>query len=243
MVKKIESKCFKEIKIDDVYGTDVCVLPNDSIMITCYDNGVINVYDKNFKLLKKVNTVNHQYIKALSSTTNNVDKIFIADTHNNRIIMTDLDFNYINGLHVEQPYGICFKQYIYACSYSEAKVCKLDERLRLISSYTVQNGPWQIKISDDKAIVGSRNCIRIYDNENFTTLFADLDISGDICLFNEYFLVNKADGLAVYNMDGNLEKQLEKVLNDVTVNSYHGLHFAGNKLILTTRRSKLMIVE
>lgn len=119
----------------------------------------------------------------------------------------------------------------------------MDERLRLIASYTVQNGPWQIKISDDKAIVGSRNCIRIYDSENFANVFASLDVSGDICLFNEYFIVNKADGLAVYNMEGNLEKQLPKVIDDITANSYHGLHFAGNKIILTTRRSKLIVVE
>jgi len=161
LAKKIESKSLKEIAID-VYGTDVCVLPNDTIMVTCYDNGVVNVYDTSFKLLKKVTTVHHQYIKALSSTTNNIDKIFIADTHNNRIMMTDLDFNYISSYHIEQPYGVCFKQHIYACSYSEAKVYKLDERLKLISSHTVQNGPWQIKIAGDRAIVGSRDCIWIY---------------------------------------------------------------------------------
>ena len=47
--KMLESKSFKEIKMD-IEGTHVAALPNGHIMVSCYYTKAINIYDQKFNM-------------------------------------------------------------------------------------------------------------------------------------------------------------------------------------------------
>ena len=240
----MESKSFKEIQMD-IYGIDVAELPNGNIMVTCYFTGAINVYDENFKLIKKVTSVNNQAFKGLNSTTNHKDKIFISDHSNNRVMMTNLDFEYINSYTVSQPWGICFHRNLYTCGYGESKIYKHDENLNLIQSFSLTIKPRQIKVNDEKAIVSSDGLIQIYDSLTFTNIFATINIKiyeGNICLFNDLLINTQGSDFYFYDMQGKLIKKIENLLPVSSLN-YHGLDLISNKLILTRRNGNLYIFE
>jgi len=229
----------------DIEGTDVAALPNGHIMVSCCDSCAINIYDYNFKLIKKVTTINSQSFKCLSSTTNNKDKIFISDYSKNRVIMTNLDFKFIKCSTVKQPFGLCFNQFLFACSYGESKIYKYDESLDLIQTFSLTMRPWQIKVNDEKAIVGFTNLIQIYDSFTFINTYASISIqygSGDICLFNDLLLSTQGGDFCFYDMQGKLIKKIKNVL-EVSSTNYHGFDFISNKLILTKRNGYLYLFE
>ena len=122
----------------DIEGTDVAALPNGHIIVLCYYTGAINIYDEDFNLIKKVTEINHQAFKCLSSTSNNKDKIFISDFVNDKVIMTNFDFEYIKSYTIQQPYGVCFHHYLYTCCFNETKIYKHDENLKLILNEKIE---------------------------------------------------------------------------------------------------------
>jgi hypothetical protein len=229
----------------DIKGTDVAALPNGHIMVSCYDSGAINIYDKDFNLIKKVTSINNQTFKCLSSTTNNKDKIFIADHANNRVIMAHLNFEYINSCTIRRPFYICFDKCLYTCGYDESKIFKHDENLNLIQSFSLTMQPWQIKVNYEKAIVSSPSSIQIYDSFTFTNIFASINIpsySGDICLFSDLLINSQGSDFHFYDMQGKLIKKIENVITSSS-SSYHGFTLIASKLIVAKRNGNLYVYE
>jgi len=230
----------------DIQGTDVAALPNGHIMVSCCDSGAINLYDHDFNLIKKVTAINNQAFKCHSSTTNNKDRIFIADTINNRLLATDLNFQYLSSFTIQQPFGICFKDYVFTCSYDESKIYKHDTNLQLMNAFSFANNPWQIKVNDDKAVVSFANFIRIYDLQTFSRLLVSIDIkyySGNICLCNEFVITTQSQDVMIFNMQGEVIQRISSVIKDGSADCYHGLEIVSHKLIITRRNNTLKIYD
>ena len=109
LTKKMESKSFKEIQMD-INGTDVAELPNGNIMVSCYYSGAINVYDENFKLIKKVTSVNNQDFKCLINKIKAKDfKKAIENASSSMIEIRDsTQVNEKMGDQMEKSENVCF---------------------------------------------------------------------------------------------------------------------------------------
>jgi hypothetical protein len=104
--------------------------------------------------------------------------------------------------------------------------------------------PWQIKVNDEKAVVGFLNLIQIYDSLTFTHIFASVntqDYWSGICLFNDLLINTQGGGFHFYDMQGKLVKRIDDVLNADP--QYRGFDVIANKLILTNRNNILSIFE
>lgn len=241
LIKKLEGKSCKEIQME-IKGTDIAPLPNGNIMISCYDTGTIFLYDKDFKLIKKIKKINGHSFLCLSSTTNNLDKVFIADALNHRIIMTNLDFEFIDSCNVNLPHGLCFNEYLYTCIEPESKIYKHDKNLEFIQSYDLILHPYQIKVNDETAIVSNASWIKIFDAKTLTNCIAEIktNCSSNIHLCKNYFLTTYNRDLCIYNLKGEMKKKIANV-TDKDHNSYHGLAIIANQLILTNRKGVLRV--
>ena len=105
----------------------VTILRNGNILVCEFD--LIHLLDKDFKVIRKVDQINNDYLDCCASiSTNNEDKIYICDYPTHSVKMVDLDFNFIKqygtGTRVDEreqvscPYDFCFyKSFSYVCDF------------------------------------------------------------------------------------------------------------------------------
>lgn len=248
---RLKSKLFKIIDLD-IQPTDVCVLPNGFLLVCSFDSGSINVFDKSFNLRRVIERINGKQFKALSATTNSIDRIYISDCLSHTVMMTDLDFNYIkssafNPNLFRSFHGIhYFNSNIYICDNSSKAIHKFSANLDRFTTYHIESKPWLICLTAKTACIRSYpDLISFHDRKTFECLNKYEGLGGDIITINENFLVHCPLKNTFYIFDQN-GKQLEEikasVFNSLIYNGYHGMTLFNGQLIMTTRDTKKLIV-
>jgi tricorn protease-like protein len=77
---------------------DICS-KDDQIIISHSNDKCLKIYDKDLNFIKRVDRINGEVFKPLTVLANLDDeKFYICDNHNHRILITDLDLNFIKSV-------------------------------------------------------------------------------------------------------------------------------------------------
>lgn len=230
----------------------ICVLPNDTL-ICCDYTPNIRQYDKDLNLINTITTVANQVSYA---TSNNKDRIYMSDTNNHQIVMTDLNFNKLGVVGTEgdginqlnYPWGLSFSNdYLYVCDCNNRKIQKLTDQLQFVQAYKLDYEPWHIKVNKNVACVTPYKQSFTYFHEinNFTLLhkYNHCGVIGNIGgVFYQYFLKNKK--LYCYDDNGKIidETEIDKFNN--LINHYFDscLEVFNNKIVCAAFKSKKLIL-
>lgn len=251
---RLRSKTYKTIYLN-VSASDVCELPNGNLLVSSYNNSNITIYDKNFKLIRVVDRINGQSFNPLSAATNDIDKVYISHCQNNRIIMTDIDLNFIKYSTIStndfgDPYGICyFNSFVYVCDYRNRRIHKFNSQLEQHVSYVIDIDPRQIQIIGNLACIrNSRISIGFYDLKTFQFKHKYTGHGGDILALNSNFIEHSSskNAFCIFDKNGKLIEDiktdgLSSLITDCWYDFY-GMTYFNGCLVLTTRDSKKLIV-
>ena len=181
------------------------------------------LYNKKFEIIKIIDKIDDKRFSPLSLTTDN-DRIFICDSFNQKILMTDLDLNLIRQYgeygneedKVKYPNGLCYyKHALYISDRANSRIVKLTNYLKYLTSFSVDFQPSVIKIVNDIACIKSANTnsIHFYDllyppYFNFKCQYDEH--YGTISILNSKFYEfnNKNGKLYCFNKNGELEESL-----------------------------------
>jgi hypothetical protein len=191
--KNYLSKRLKSMK-PQIIETDcspysLCILPNNSLLVSDFNNNRLLVYDKNFVLIRTIATINNQVINAVSLETNLRDRIYIGNYSTNMLISVDLNFKLMQtfGSNVSHQPGVStlnnnntqflpfdikfYENFLFICDFNNKRILKLNLNLSIEASFYVTYQAWQIKILNDVACVRPKqlNILYFYDlNASFS---------------------------------------------------------------------------
>jgi len=105
---------------------------DDQIIISHWDDECLKIYDKDLNFITRVDRINWEKFQPLRILANFEKKQFyICDTLNDRILITDLDFNFIKTVgskgsqncQFNYPIDICFSNSkFYICDYYNKRI-------------------------------------------------------------------------------------------------------------------------
>jgi hypothetical protein len=202
--ERLQSEKYK-ILDKNIEINDLCMLPNNEILIASCNKRQLTLYNKKFEIIKNINKINDELFSPLSLATDNINRIYICDSFNQQILMTDLDFNLIgkfNGRYgntvdkLRYPQSIFYyENNLYISDRANNRIIKLTKYLKYQTSFTVDFQPSTIKISNDIACIKSANTnsIHFYDLTyppyfNFKCQFDEH--FGTISVINSLFFMN-----------------------------------------------------
>lgn len=249
---QLKSRAHEEIDLQ-IQPTDICVLPDETLMVISWNNKCLIIYDKHFKQIKLIESIRKNTFRAFSACTNAVDTIYISDFENNRIIMTDLDFEFYKSAIVcpsipGRPYGIRFyNDWLYVCDPNNKRVHKFNSNLVLHSYYTVETRPYQIQIYNDIVLLSScTNQISFYTISTFDNI-KTLDLhGGNICVVDAFFYEFTKKNTTFYVFDQN-SNQIDEIHNDsfkalLSIDDFDGMTYFNGCFVLCSRQAKKLIV-
>jgi hypothetical protein len=148
---------------------DMCVLPQNKILLADCDGKLLALYDKYFNLIKIVRKIDRKTIQPTSIAINDEDQLYVSDVERNRIMLLDLDFNLLKSVGTRgnnndefcTPFSICYKyHYLYVCDTFNKRIQIYSDQLKYIESINLQIMPFSIQISNTSICI---NCKYFYD--------------------------------------------------------------------------------
>jgi hypothetical protein len=131
----------------DSESFDLC-LKEDQIIISHFDDKCIKIYDKDLNFIKTVDRINGEKFRPSTILANLDEKQFyICDYLNDRILITDLDFNYIKSVgskgsemhQFDGPYDICFtSSKFFICDYNNRRIQVYSKDFDFVTSFKVE---------------------------------------------------------------------------------------------------------
>ncbi len=224
---------------------DFCILPNENILFANYFSSKdLTLYDENFVFMKNITKINDEVIRPFSLETNKKDRIYI-NNFCKRIIMTDLDFNYLNefGSNANELNWALFtlfhKEILYICDIKDKCIIKLDSgTLKLKAKIYLDITPAQIQIVENLACITCGNSIYFYDIVDFN-LKHKYEKSGRTTIHDNKFLCTVANQTSIntliFNKNGNM---IDSILFN---NSNIGENNENSFTIIKTHTKKLFV--
>ena len=228
---------------------DLCVLPNDLLLVADLLNQKLYLYAKNFKLINIIDKINNDVIQPISVTTNSIDEIYLLDLYKDdsyRIYKFDFEFKQFTTLICNNGSGIvqlngprCIrshKGYLYVCDTNNKRIQKYASNFQFKSTFTLNMTPIKMQIIDNTACVRDYNTICFYDLETFEIRYKhDRRGYGLIGQINSYFYEYYHKRMFCYDSDGSRLEEIavgdfEGQLTDFGY--YCGICYFSRKLIL-----------
>ena len=234
--------------------TSFHTLTNGSLVIASLESKALQIYDKEFKLIKTIDKINNQTFVPLYLASNDKKSVYLTDWIGHKIIQTDFDFNFIKQFggkgstnqQLDLPFGITFHEdSIYVCDIDNKRIQKLSEDLIYQESYPLYYKPLNIKITKNVA------CIRLSDEPiislcQLNPFSFKCEISNgnfEIYSIHSWFFVNNQNDKRIecYDINGNLVnyKDLENVYEE-EAEIYYSFGYFNNKFIIGNRESKYL---
>jgi hypothetical protein len=250
-IESIKDKDYQKVDLG-FKPTSFHTPPNGNLVITCREPNAVKIYDKEFKLIKTIDKINNQTFSPLYLTSNNKNSIYLTYISSDKIIQTDLDFNFMKQFggtgftnqKLFYPRGITFDEdSIYICDSNNNRIQKLNEDLIYQESYPLNYRPLNIKITKNVA------CIRSFDNPiislyQLNPFSFKCKISNGNCeifsIHSCFYVINEFDKrIECYDINGNLVdyKGLENVYEE-EAEIYYSFGYFNNKFIIGNRESK-----
>ena len=229
---------------------EIIALDKTRVVLSNPGSDCLSFYDQNFNLLRNVERINGESFTPYGLACNN-NHLYIADQQNDKILMTDFEFNKIKSVgsygnendQFNRPYGICLKnEIIYICDESDKKIQVYSKDLEFISSVSLDYYPWVIKASDSLVFVqaGNTTSLFIYELNNFK-LKQKIDNPAVHCrlsVFNSnvYRYNSESKSVLINDENGNLKEEI--VINNVDgkliSDTWDGTFIEFNRSLLMT---------
>ena len=238
--------------------------PNGYLIAVDHIKGRLVLLNNELKQIEIIDKLDNKTFQPLGLTTNGDDRIYICDYENNSIIMTDLEFKYINSvggrkprgnpqqqqqqqIKLNLPYDVCYSnQFIYVCDFQNKRIQKLTANdLTFDSMYPLTYSPWQIKINQNLA------CIRAYDDlsinfynlSNFQITRKYTGHNGIICQNNSLFFEYNHLGCTIecYDSTGGFCEQLVAKFTHIPFHSYFGMILFNGRLIISAQQRFIVL--
>ena len=229
-------------------------LTNGNLVIASFEwePNALKIYDKEFKLIKTIDKINNQTFSPRYLTSNGKNSIYLTYIRSDKIIQTDLDFNFMKQFggtgstnqQLDHPSGITFHgDSIYVCDSNNERIQKLSEDLIYQESYPLNFKPWNIKIIRNAA------CIRSFDEpiislNQLNPFSFKCEISNGNCeiysIHSWFYVSNIFDKrIECYDINGNLVnyKDLENVYEE-EAEIYYSFGYFNNKFIIGNDQTK-----
>lgn len=125
--------------------SDICVLSNEKIILINRIKCCLEIYDKEFNLINIINSIDNKQIIPSKLATDCINRIYIADTINHCVIVTDFEFNKIieivdsNSLEMQtalEPWCLCCaEEYVFIGDYDNKTILKFNHEAEFLELY------------------------------------------------------------------------------------------------------------
>jgi hypothetical protein len=247
LMKNVKQKDHEIIDLD-FQPTSFYSLPNDTLVIFGYETKdrdmtkYLRIYDIEFKLIKKIYTINNKTFSPRFLTSNDKNSIFITDifdTH--QIIKTDIHFNFVKQFgstgstnhQLDCPYGISFyKNSIFVCDENNHRIQKFSEDLVFEKSYPLKFNPMLIQITNNVAAVQPHrtvysNFLLIINLDPFLLIKRIESLDGPITAFNSWIYIYQISEQSIhcFNINGDLVEKKDFNLRKDAISNF-SRHFS-----------------
>ena len=195
IVRKAEFESFKL----DSYNHEwvdikaLCCLPDQTLLVST--SNILVLFDSEFNIIKIIEEIEGHNFSCYGLATNNKNRIYLTNILNNKLIVTDYDFNIIksfgnsNDNQFNRPRGLYFNKNLYICDTDNKRVDIFSENLNYIQSVNFSFKPHNIKTTNSTAFLigeinGGKSWAFIYDINIDSILSVHLD---EIFFFSQYF--------------------------------------------------------
>jgi hypothetical protein len=200
---------------------DIC-LKEDEIIISQWDDKCLKIYDKDLNFIKIVDRINGEEFDPSAILANFDEKQFyICDNLNHRILITDLDFNFIKSVgsqgsencQFDDPCDICFSNSkFYICDYFNKRIQVYSKDFDFVTSFKVEYGPWNIKSTNSTICVAASypDGIYFYNSNDFHLIRNYNHLEGRISQINSMFYEfnHKTQTVSCYDENANLKEEI-----------------------------------
>jgi hypothetical protein len=235
---------------------DIC-LKEDQIIISYYEDKCLKIYDKDLNFIKRVDRINGEEFGPIGILANFEKKQFyICDYFNDRILITDLDFNFIKSVgskgsqncQFNGPYDICFSSSkFFICDLNNKRVQVYSKDFDFVTSFKVEYKPWNIKSTNITICVEaySPDGIYFYNSNDFHLIRNYNRYVGRISRINSMFYEfnHETQTVSCYDENANLKEQiilkdLDKFLTDICDGAF--VYHDGELLIQSWDQKKII---
>ncbi len=236
---------------------EIC-LKEDQIIISDRDDYCLKIYDKDFNFIKRVDEINGEEFNPLGILANFNEKIFyICDSLNDRILITDFDFNFIKSVgskgsqncQFNGPYDICFSSSkFYICDCHNKRIQVYSKDFDFVTSFKVDYNPWKIKSTNSTLCVeaASPNGIYFYNSNDFHLIRNYNDLEGRISQINSIFYAfnHQTQTMSCYDENANLKEEITlKDLDNILVGVWDGQFIYHNGELIIQSDSEKKIIK
>jgi hypothetical protein len=245
--------CKYEIKNINHSPSNLCALPNGYLLAAnCITQNLI-LYDAEFNLIKTFFAFNNRSIYPLSLTTNGIDRVYITDSYNHRVLMTDLDLNLLYELgsmgslvdEFNYPCGIIYHDFcVYICDSHNKRIQVYDTSMVYKRSNVVDFAPFEIKCTKSYACIrdNDKRFVYFYDLATFEIKVKHEGHNGTIfeiygCIYEYY---NENSIIYVYSDEGEIVEsvKIDILEDDIKFNGFESICYFNKKFILATENCK-----
>ena len=253
MVKEAEQQIINL----DYEPSDLCSLPNAQLLVASQESNNLKLFDSNFNLIKTIDRIMDEQFTPISVATNGKNAIYIAEKSCNKIIKTDMDFNFIKNLgttgagndELNDPSAIIYHEnLLYVCDSENQRIKRLNEDLVFQESYALSFKPVKMSVIQDTMCVRPKNdfsFLAFYNLKPFSFKIKVSDRIGNICGLNSWFYEYKhsSNKLRCFDINGGLVD--EKILKFFECNSvpcFEIIHYFNSRFLIGLTKEKMLIV-
>lgn len=252
----------KVIKIG-VKLVDILVFPKNRILCSTSDSLIL--YDEAIQLIKRLTRIDDDIFFEPSGMAIDGEEnhLYIADTHNRKIIMTDLEFNKIKSIgRIGSGYeeffslaGICFKNgNLYICDKCNGRIHIFTKDLQFLNSFRPFEFIFPFYIRATKSLIlvqssTSPTILYIYKLPDFIwhKKINSVNICLKVSVIDSFFYRYnyRSESMLCYDEDGNFEEEI--VLSNLYGNIIHGYNDGqiielNGKLFMTSHYEENLII-
>ena len=231
-------------EVDVVY--DIIALPNYHFLMVHFSDGYLGYYNEHLKCVKRIDKINGENFTPIGIALHLKEKkLFLSDYLNRRIIMTDLQINFLKsigsfGAEINQfdgPNDLCLlNNNLYVCDYNNKRIQVYNTELIYSQSLMVNYHPQEIKTLNSKLFIQSAESgLFIYNSNDFSLLkkfehglcrISKLD--SDIYEFN-----HETKKLFCYDEHANLKEEINLTsVNENLIGVWDGTFIVFNRAFL-----------
>lgn len=253
---QIKSKRYHEIKLD-IEPIAMCALSGSKLLICGIESDgqrSLNIYDASFNIVKKITKLNGQNIIGTFLATNSNDRVYMTESKNKRIVLTDENLNFIKYYEPKDliaSKGDCFfyNNHLYVCNYVRSRISQFDNDLNKLGFFYIEKRPLTLRVCNNVALLNGDNqgkfSISFYEFDSFKLIRRYEGLSGSAYPYNSkfYFLPNYGKVFQIYDLNGELIETIPiDYFNNQERKSGCLIEFNGNFIISSLKSNKIIVV-
>lgn len=256
IIEQIKSKRFNEVKVK-YEPKRLCEIPENRLLISCVINDqkrCLSVYDDNYKLVRTITTINNKEINPSFLSTDGKSRIFISELTPKRVIMTDLEFNFIKYYESDisfpsTGFSFYYNENLYVCNYKRSKIRQFDMSFNVKADYLLERRPLSLHILNNVVMINEEYhgsySVAFFDLTDFNIIKRHDGVLGSVVPHMLFFYLLTTDGkcFKIFNLCGDLIEEIRVEYFEKEERKGGAFcYFNGNLVIASSKSRKLLII-